>query len=355
MVSLPTTATTTTSPAWKPREEKSVRLVLNVVLWIVGIAVAAGFINHFVPTVDNAVDILTSLVEDTTHLLISGAVLVGLVILFMEVFGKNGKIHGLISQAYSALTTKLTYELLNVDPISPLTDKRAEMVAQQATFERAFASLDGTIEHFDEQRRQFADKAAEAEGQAKEAKRRLDDAKAKGQDPTRWQVAFEASAYEYESGNRTAGDFEKDIRRLIPVRDQIKGLQSATSVIIKRLDTDIVSLRARWEAQQSITKVENAARGILSGTAKEALAQEAANLIDQRYSESIGRLNNLAEKAQPLLDSIDLSTGRVSGELLDKWAAEATPEVRSIAADTQIVDVTPIAAGQSRFAAALLK
>jgi phage shock protein A len=344
------------TPTWKPREEKSVRLVLNIILWFVGIAIAIAFINHFVPTFDNAVDVLTSLVEDTTHLLVSGAILVALIVLFMEVFGKNGKIHGLISQYYSSLTTRLTYELLNVDPISPLTDKRAEMVAQQAAFEKAFAALDGTIEHFKQQRDEFSTRAEDAEKQAKEAKRRLDDAVQKGQDTTRWREAFDTSSYEYDSGNRTAKDFDKDITRLVPVRDQIKGLQSATNVIIKRLDTDMTSLRARWEAQKSITKVENAARGILSGTSKEALAQEAANLIDERYSESIGKLNNLAEKAQPLLDSIDLSTGRVSSELLDKWALEATPDVRSITDETKVaVPVVPITAVKPGFASTLLK
>ena len=352
MTNLPTTIAAGSSTSWKPREEKSVRLVLNIVLWIIGLTVGIGFINHFVPTIDNAVEILTSLVEDTTHLLISAAVLFAGIIIFMQVFSKTGKINQLMSQAYSSLTTRLTYELLNVDPISPLTDKRAEMVQQREVFERAFAALDGTIENFQQQSRDFSDKAIEAEGQAKEAKKRLDAGTAKGSDTSKWQESFESFAYQYESGKRTAEDFQRDVNRLLPVREQIKGLQSATTVIISRLDTDITALRARWDAQKSITKVENATRGILSGTSKEALAQEAASLIDQRYSESIGRLNNLAEKAQPLLDSIDLKTGRVSSELPDKWALESITEDRSITAETQPIQSS---VQTSRFADALLK
>ena len=337
---LPTTVQTS-NVTWKPREEKVIRNSLSIFMWIAGILVTAGLVTHFVPTVDDAVNILTDLATDMTHLLIAGGVLFGLAILLMDVFGKNGKLHGLIDQYYSSLVTRMTYELLNVDPISPLTDKRNEMVARVEQFERAFASFDGTITHLAQQRDTFQQQADAAEANAKQAKLKLDQAAARGEDTTRWQTAFESLAYEVDSGHRTALEFESDIKRLIPVREQIKGLQSATEVIIKRLDTDIKSLKARWEAQKSMTKMEDAARGILKGTSKEALAQEAANIIELRYAESIGRLNNLAEKAQPLLDSIDLSTGRISGELLDKWQAEASHEAQTVAVTSQFTDVNP--------------
>ena len=301
---------------WRPPQEKIIRRgVTGLIIFALATAGVMVF-KTIAPTYISALELLHKLLQNMTTTAISAAVLAGVIWLLYETFSPNGRIHGLFAQAYSALILKLTYELLNIDPISPLTDKRREMVQKKAAFDEAFANFDGTISHLRETENQYRSDAQEAEHEAKAADRlRSTDAK--------YQRAFDTATYKYGTLTNTAADFAKMRERLEPVRATIVKLQEAAATMIDNLDVDIRATKDKWAAQKNMSTMDKAARGIMVGDSREELAQDAQQLIEQKYAEQMGRLDNLSAVTQPLLDSIDLKKASFSQDLLLKWEQES--------------------------------
>lgn len=301
---------------WRPPQEKIIRRgVTGLIIVAIATAGAAAF-RMVAPTWISALDLLQKLLHNMTSTAISAAVLAAVIWVLYETFSPNGRIHGLFAQAYSAMILRLTYELLNIDPISPLTDKRREMVEKKAAFDEAFASFDGTISHLRETEDQYRSDAAEAEREAKAADR------LRGSDP-KYQRAFDTATYKYGTLTNTAADFAKMRERLEPVRATIVKLQEAAATMIDNLDVDIRATKDKWAAQKNMSTMDKAARGIMVGSSREELAQDAQQLIEQKYAEQMGRLDNLSAVTQPLLDSIDLKKASFSQDLLLKWEQES--------------------------------
>jgi hypothetical protein len=301
---------------WRPPQEKIIRRGVTGLIIFAMATTAAIVFKMVAPTYISALDLLHKLLQNMTTTAISAGVLAVVIWLLYETFSSNGRINGLFAQAYSAFILKLTYELLNIDPISPLTDKRREMVAKKAAFDEAFANFDGTISHLRETEEQYRSDAEEAEREAKAADRlRGGDAK--------YQRAFDTATYRYGTLTNTAADFAKMRERLEPVRATIVKLQEAAETMIDNLDVDIRATKDRWAAQKNMSTMDKAARGIMVGGSRQELAQDAQQLIEQKYAEQMGRLDNLSAVTQPLLDSIDLKKASFSQDLLLKWEQES--------------------------------
>jgi hypothetical protein len=302
---------------WRPPQEKIVRRTVAGLLIFAAATAGAMVIKTVAPTYISALDLLHRALQNMTTTAISAGVLAAVIWLLYETFWPGGRINRLFSQAYSALMLKLTYELLNIDPISPLTDKRREMVEKKAAFDEAFANFDGTISHLRQTEEQYRSDAAEAEHEAKAADRlRATDAK--------YQRAFDTATYKYGTLTNTAADFAKMRERLEPVRATIVKLQEAAATMIDNLDVDIRATKDKWAAQKNMSTMDKAARGIMIGSSRQELAEDAQQLIEQKYSEQMGRLDNLSAVTQPLLDSIDLKKASFSQDLLLKWEQESS-------------------------------
>jgi hypothetical protein len=302
--------------AWRPPQEKIIRRGVTGLIIFALVTAAAVVFKMVAPTYISALDLLHKLLQNMTTTAISAGVLAVVIWLLYETFSPNGRINGLFAQAYSALILKLTYELLNIDPISPLTDKRREMVQKKAAFDEAFADFDGTISHLRETEDQYRSDAQEAEHEAKAADR------LRGTDP-KFQRAFDTATYKYGTLTNTAADFAKMRERLEPVRATIVKLQEAAATMIDNLDVDIRATKDKWAAQKNMSTMDKAARGIMVGSSRQELAQDAQQLIEQKYAEQMGRLDNLSAVTQPLLDSIDLKKASFSQDLLLKWEQES--------------------------------
>ncbi len=322
--------TPSTLPAWRPKQEKTIRTILTVLFWGTLATVGAGIFVKVGPTWVTALSLLQKMTENLITLAIT--VGIGAVVLFLlsETFTKNGSINKLFNQWYSGFTLKLTYELLEINPMSPLFDQKREMEARRDEFAEAFKKFDGTISNMAANRDKFAAQAKDAEGRAKAAKKRFDETQ-----NADYSQAFQTASYECGSFTRSANSFADKIAKLIPIRERIKDLRNATDVVIANLGTDITTLQAEWDAQLNMTAIEGAARKVLSGTEKKELAQQATALIEQRYAESIGHLTNLADTAKPFLMSIDLDKGTYSEALLEKWETEAQISVVPVTAQIE--------------------
>jgi hypothetical protein len=323
---------------WHPPQEKIIHGVVQWSLIGVGIVAAAFAVKTFVPTIRDAVALLTDLLTNLWHGGIAIMACLTLYIIYVQVFTKKGKINALFAQAYSSAIHQLTLELLNVDPMSPLKDNLVAVQLKKANFDEQFAKFDGQISAFKMQEDDLRAQSDKAEKMAKAAH-------GQGNDIKMNQLLYQAG-----STKSAADDIEKMRMRLVPVRAIIVRLQSEAADIIWKLGIDIQTTEKKWNAANALTGLEKSARSIMSSSDKSGLAAEAQNIINTKYSVAIGRLANLETTAMPLLDSADLEKATYSQEYLDKWNAEAAPMITA-----QVIPMSQTLPAPSSFDALLTK
>ncbi len=295
---------------WRPPEEKIVHR------WVVGIGIAAAvvvgalLIKAFVPTVADALALVQKLLANTISTIVTGVALVVVLWLVWQTFSPKGKINGLFAQAYSSAIHSATVAMMNVDPMSPLKDSRAEIVAKKAEYDEQFARFDGTISNFQQREDQLRAQAAQAEKRARAAQ-------AQGDTDN-----FNRYAYEQGSEVKAADSIAAMREHLVPVRAIIVRLQKYSADLIWQLDIDIKTTQDQWDAANQLAAMDKSARKIMSGGDKASLAAQAQNIVQTKYATSIGRLNNLGDLAKNVLDSADLDKATYSQDLLLKWQAE---------------------------------
>jgi phage shock protein A len=296
---------------YTPPQAKAVSLGVKIAIGALITMVGAYVITKTVPTLDAAVNLLTKLFASTINMFITGAVLVVVLLALNETFRPGGSIRKLFEQAYSSFINRITWAMLDVDPISPLLDFKRDVEARLADFNENFAKFDGTIKQLQMQEESFTKDADDQERLAKAAKTQGKDA------------AFQTASYACGKLRESAANFHSMQQRLVPVRDTIAKLQQAAQVMASNIDVDIRIKRREWDAQKAMGGLDKAARGVLGGSAKQAQANDAMQVISTKYADQMGRLENLAATNQQLLDSIDLNKGAYSQELLDKWNKES--------------------------------
>lgn len=295
---------------WHPPQEKIIHRAVQGIGIFAAVVIGAIAVKTFVPTIADALALIQKLLANTISMAITGAVLVAVIWLLWEIFSPSGKINGLFAQAYSSFIHNMTLELLNVDPMSPLKDSLAAVKAKKAGYDEQFAKFDGQISIFKAKEDDLRAKAAQAEKRAKAALAQGD------------QENFKRLSYEQGTENDTANNIAQMRMRLEPVRAIIVRLQQYSGDLIWKLGIDIENTQTTWDAANSMSAMDKAARGILTNAGKSDLAQEAQNLVQTKYASAIGRLENLNDLAKPLLDSADLDKATYSQDLLAKWQAE---------------------------------
>ena len=299
---------------WQPPEAKKIKTAVNIGLWLGGISLAAFAVTRVVPTWIDALALLQKLTSNIIYLGITAAVLFALALLLMETFTKDGKINKLFAQWYNSVINRMTWAMLEVDPISPLEEEREGMLKRKSIFDEAFSKFDGMLSRLAMTEANYRTDAKKAEGRAKAAHARI------AEDPT-MATTFKSLSYEAGRYQETADNFAAKQAQLRPVRDTIKRLRDALLEMVANIDIDIKIARDEWDAQQSMAEIDKSARGILER--KQQLALNARQVIQDKYAQRIGQLENLKDITKPLLDSIDLDKGTYSAEFLAKWQSEA--------------------------------
>jgi hypothetical protein len=153
---------------WTPPESKSMQGLIKYGAFagIIGFGIYA--FTKFAPTMVDAVTLLDTILQDTTHMLLSGAVLVVVAWLLYETFSTTGVINKLLRLPYWMLVNGLTRFFITIDPLSPIDERIKSVKADQNTFETQFERLDGVIKNLElkEQDSRSKMEAAQRKGQA---------------------------------------------------------------------------------------------------------------------------------------------------------------------------------------------
>ena len=303
-------------PSWTPPQAKIVSRVVIGIGGFIALALASFGVVKVAPTMIDATELLTTLLTNWIYL--GGVVAVlGLVwFLVYETFRTGGSINKLFRMQWESMINKATWAIIEIDPLSPFYERQKEVRARKATLADASARIDGIIRRFDETGNRYMKESQKHEGEARGAQGRI-------ADNPRMKVMFETSSQAFKKTREMAQEMYAMRDRLIPVQQRTYELVDAAEVIDKNLDLDIRIAREKWDARKAMEDVNNAGRAIFSASEKAELADKAQQLIDTKYSDQLGALDNLMRTTQPMLDSIDLERATASEELLTQWQRES--------------------------------
>ena len=293
--------------SWTPKEQKYVSWGVSG-LGIAGATVAAAWgVILVAPTMVEAVGLVHQLFDGTLHAMLSlgGILAVGWV--GKETFVPGGGINKLFAQYYNGVISRLTWKLLDIDPLTPIDDEVKARLADKAIFQEAFESFDGAIERLNKSEQDYRQEANSAEGKAKQAQKAGN------------QAAFDSLSYAWGSYNQAADRFAKMRDELIPTRVDITKILEGLDSLLEKLKIDRRVTSDMWGVQKDMSTMNKAARRMMGAGDRYLLAQQAAELVKTKYATEFGRLNNLKTLAKPLLESIDFEKGAYSEELLSRW------------------------------------
>lgn len=301
---------------WSPKESKYIKWLVNGGLILGGVWLGSILINAFVPTLNDALRLITLALSNGITMAITGAGLIIVLWLLNEMFSSQGAINRLFGQAYSNFINKMTMALIEIDPIAPLMDKRKEMEQRKTVFDQALQNFTGTVSRLRGSKEKYLSDADEAEKKARAAKSMVDKGK------TEMEATLQSHLYQTGRYREVAADFAKMEGQLTPVITTLRRVQTGLVTIISNIDVDIRIAEDQWQAQKDMAEANKSARGVLK-TSRDELAMRSLNVIQQKYGEAFGRLDDLTNITKPFLDSIDLDNARYSEELLLEWQTKS--------------------------------
>lgn len=303
--------TTNASTAWAPPQAKWVRRLVTGGGIFAVVLIAAQIVVKTVPTITDAVDLLAKLTSSFTWLAIDAGVLAAVAILLFQIFSPQGAINKLVAMQFSSFINKLTWAIIDADPLAPYYDRKKELSEQRKVYDSGFIELDGVIESFTKSRDSFASEAKQHEGRAKAAND-------KG-----LTTVFSTESYAYKGCSERAQKYAGMLGTLQPIRANIAEVQQAIDIMQQKLDMDIRLAEDDMRSAKSFNKISAAGRAILSKSDSWEQAQKAQQSIDRKYSAELGALKNLTTTVRPMLDSIDLDQATANEELLTKWKQDS--------------------------------
>lgn len=334
------------SQPWTPPESATMQKVVKYG----GMAAIAGggiyAFTRFAPTMVDAITLLDTIVQDTTHLAVSGAILVGALFLAHETLSSTGSINRLLRLPYWMVINGLTRFFMNIDPLSPITERIKAVRADQATFEKQFETLDGLITNLADKEQQYRGMAAKVQ--------RIGVAANKLGDKDN---AVKLAAYKFGSFKEAADSYAATRARLEPLRATFQQISQACDFTAQKLETEASLLRDKWETQKAVHAATDAAGRILgrSKTQTWADAQEAEDIIDTKYSEELGHLDHLKRYSEPLLQSIDVETASYSEDMLHAVQQTSAQLVQATNVTALPAPAQALAGGTSSDLAALIR
>lgn len=298
---------------WQPPAEKTVRRALTGLGWAVFAALVGGIIFVVGPTVAMILGIVAWIFQNLITMAISGAVLLAVLTLIRDIFSNEGRLNKFFKLRYAQAVNWLVWDALNSDPMTPFHEKKASLAKDRVIFTDALAAFEGIIRRFLESADKYRKDAAKAESAAKAAQRQG------------ISTAFELKSHEWGRFNDTAADFEARAAKLAPIRDDLRKVVGVIDSIVQKLDIEIRVTKDMWDASTAMSDLNKKARNIMGFGERYELAQQAAMIVETKYADELGRLDNLKAIAGPLIDSIDVERGAYSEELMQKWGQSAMP------------------------------
>lgn len=312
---------------WIPPEAQSMS---KLVKWgsIIGIGMVGIYaFTRFAPTMVDAVTLLDTILQDTTHMAISGGILLATALVLNETFSSTGKINMLLRLPYWIAVRGLTRMFLTIDPFATIDQRITQVEADEELFDTQTQKMSGIITRLHEQ-----EDACRAKSQA--ALKLVGIAHTRGNKDVENDKSHEFGEF------RDTADMLAGLRgKVEPMLAQFQRFAKACDSTANKLKIERQTLQIKWDAQQAISGVVNSANRILgrSKTQVWKLAEQASEIVNTKYGDELGHLDHLKLVTAPLLDSIDLENGTYNEEALA--AVQATG-----AKLLQATDATPLPA-----------
>jgi hypothetical protein len=267
-------------------------------------AVAVIGINTFGPSINGA---LTIVHDATATTLRTALLLAGGFVLY--------KLAPVFNLALNSLARRMTWSLIQFDPISPLENYQAEIKKEGQKFSDQIRQLSGTVSQIESNRDDLIKQSEEAQVQYEAGMRQ-------GRDP--------ASLRSFSTRAGTLGKSAETIdavaKRIAPVLALLRKMFDVYKFQENELADKIVGKKAEWDAFKAADASMSSARKLLSGSSKQLqFYDDASELISKEFGSVFGQLNDLQSASQEVIDSIDIQRGVYDVEAFDRWQAKAQP------------------------------
>lgn len=294
------------APMWTPPESKTMSAVMKYGTMA---AIAGGGVyafTQFAPTMIDAVTLADTLLQDGTHMLISGGLLVGTCWFLYETLSPAGHINRLLRLPYWLLINGLTRFFITIDPLSPIDERIKSVRADKEDVDKNVEKLSGIVSNLREQEESFRAQSADAQKRGIAAhSRHLQDLE-------------DVQAHNFGTFRDTADDLGKLRGKIEPALETLEQVSRSCDVMVQKLTTERAAFKAKWDAQIGVANAMRSASRVLGRSRTQVwdMAEQAASIINDRYGEELGHLEHLKSVTKPLMESIDLDNATYSEEML---------------------------------------
>jgi len=304
-----------------PGKEKAARWLVH--LGLAGVAVAG--IVTFMPTINYALSLLLTGAISIVQLAL---VLAGLAIGTFTVL----TLWPAYKKFMEGIANRAVWALFEYDPITPMVLWLKEVSRDRQELEEQYKQVNGVISQNEQMVADNMQNAAQADKRVFAAIEKYGE------------NSHQAQMMSLEPGTlrETADRIQKSTQGLYIVRDVLKDVVEATEFSEKKAELDVRGFQQEFKAAQSVSTATNAANRVLRGKSqRKADAQQAMQIIHDKYAGSFGRLQGLRQLSQEIITSVDLQKGIYHTEALERFKAESRLITSSNAATVNVIDVTP--------------
>lgn len=324
----------TTTPAWMPKQTiVASKWIRYAILGVLGFA-ALKLFNGAAPTMVDALRLAEQLFQHGIYALVAFGGLLATYFGLISLFSKKGLLNALVTSMINLAVRRW----IATDPVQPILDRIASVAQNKETVDVSKSRVRGTMGNMQQKAIDFRSKAHKAEDTARAAH-------GKAQYAASEQIAIrQARTY-----SDTADKLEMMYHRMEPIYQTLSNVSQACDVMVQNLQAESESLRATWDAQKAMGAATDAANDAMGFTKSQQwnMAEEAENIINTKYGEELGRLDDLTASIEPTLQTMNLEDATFSEELFSKVQADAGKVVQMTQALPAPGIVLPMDAGQS--------
>ena len=298
--------TTSSSATWIPPEAQKMSVFVK---WGMILAMIMGGVyafTLFAPTMVDAVTLLDTILADTTHMAISGGILLATVLVLNETFSSTGKINQLLRLPYWMFVRWVTKTLVTIDPFGAIDQRIEQVETDEQTFDAQVEKVSGIIG-------QLKEKEADCRQKVTQAQRMGVAAHERGM-----KDAEELQTTIFRQYSETADTLAGMQAKLAPMLDTFQRIAQACQNTGNKLKIERQTLQIKWDAQNAISGVVTSANRILGRSKTQAwnLAEQASDIVNTKFGDELGRLDHLKLVTEPLMDSIDLENASYNEDML---------------------------------------
>lgn len=307
---------------WIPPEAKQMSSVVRYGL-MGGVALGGLYaFNHVAPTLVDAITLVDTIFQDGTHMMISGAVAFGTVLVLRETFSSTGKINQLLRLPYWIAIRYLTRLFITIDPFATIDERIKQVEDDEQLFDQQTAKVSAIVARLREQENDCRQKSLTAQKMGIAAHQRgLKDVE-------------DLKGHEFGQYRDTADTLAAMRAKLEPMLATFQRIAQACKSTADKLKIERQTIQIKWDAQQAVSGAVASANRILGRSKTQVwnMAEQAADIVNTKYGEELGHLDHLKLVTEPLMDSIDLENATYNEDMLAAVQATGAKLLQATAA-----------------------